>query len=192
MSRGRLGSRQKYIPESLKAELTQLKALRREQTSRLKNGSQKAFFMRVWARLHGMPVLPPSSAVDTKKPETGSKSKSSTSKNTHVLNFDAKGSNEFDAHDIRALLESKSTFSSMPSVDESITKHATQDSEALDLDIRKSDSDLNLRANQSEASADNIAITESKSSLSSMALNMSTFSVYCKEEEEGSGSSQIV
>ena len=40
----------------MKVELTRLKALRREQTSRLKTGSQKAFFTRVWARLHGTPV----------------------------------------------------------------------------------------------------------------------------------------
>ncbi len=158
----------KYIPESLKAELTHLKALRREQTSRLKNGSQKAFFMRVWARLHGMPVPPPSLGIDTKKHEA-TKSKSSAPKKIHALNFEAAITNEFDSDDIRALLESKSTLSSMPSVDDSITKHATQD---LDIDIGKS------------ASADNITISASKISLTSMALNMSTFSVHCKEEEE--------
>ena len=46
----------KYVPEPVKVELTRLKALRKEQTSRLKTGSQKAFFKRVWARLHGTPV----------------------------------------------------------------------------------------------------------------------------------------
>jgi hypothetical protein len=47
------------IPEALKAKLTMLKTLRREQTSRPKTGSQKAFFMRIWARLHAEPVPPP-------------------------------------------------------------------------------------------------------------------------------------
>lgn len=160
----------KYIPESLKAELSRLKALRREQTSRLKNGSQKAFFMRVWARLHGMPAHMPSSIIDTKKPEASKKSKTSV---------DARVTNEFDSDDIRALLESKSTLSSMPSIDDSITKHAA--SESLDIEIGKSGSDLN-------ASTDNITITASKSSLTT-ALDMSTFSVHCKEEEEDSGNS---
>lgn len=42
----------KMVPQSLKDELIRLKALRKEQTSQLKNGSQKAFFLRVWQRLH--------------------------------------------------------------------------------------------------------------------------------------------
>jgi len=41
------------IPDSLKGRLAELKQLRKEQTGRLKTGSQKAFFARVWARLHG-------------------------------------------------------------------------------------------------------------------------------------------
>lgn len=42
----------KSVPAELKTKLTELKALRKEQTSRLKTGSQKAFFQRVWKRLH--------------------------------------------------------------------------------------------------------------------------------------------
>jgi hypothetical protein len=42
----------KMIPAALKDQLLELKNLRREQTARLKPGSQKAFFHRVWARLH--------------------------------------------------------------------------------------------------------------------------------------------
>jgi len=42
----------KMIPNELKEELARLKVLRKEQTSRLKSGSQKAFFARVWERLH--------------------------------------------------------------------------------------------------------------------------------------------
>lgn len=176
----------KYIPESLKTQLIQLKALRREQTSRLKNGSQKAFFMRVWSRLHGMPVLPPSSSNGSEKPEASSRSKSSAPKKIHDINVDTPANSEFDSDDIRALLESKSTLSSMPSVDESITKLVTQDSAALDLDIGKSECDL--KTDQSDESAGNITKTASKSSLTSVALNMSTFSMHCKEEADGEGS----
>jgi hypothetical protein len=43
----------RMIPAPLKEELGELKALRKEQTAALKTGSQKAFFSRVWKRLHG-------------------------------------------------------------------------------------------------------------------------------------------
>lgn len=42
----------KHVPDVLKGHLSNLKQMRKEQTSRLKNGSQKAFFHRVWSRLH--------------------------------------------------------------------------------------------------------------------------------------------
>lgn len=42
----------KAVPEPLKENLAQLKKLRKEQTTALKTGSQKAFFARVWKRLH--------------------------------------------------------------------------------------------------------------------------------------------
>jgi hypothetical protein len=42
----------KMIPEPLKQKLAELKGLRKEQTAALKTGSQKAFFSRVWNRLH--------------------------------------------------------------------------------------------------------------------------------------------
>lgn len=41
------------IPDGLKERLVELKKLRKEQTAALKTGSQKAFFSRVWKRLHG-------------------------------------------------------------------------------------------------------------------------------------------
>ncbi len=40
------------IPEELKERLRELKKIRKEQTFALKSGSQKAFFSRVWERLH--------------------------------------------------------------------------------------------------------------------------------------------
>jgi hypothetical protein len=43
----------KMVPETSKEQLCELKKLRKEQTAALKTGSQKAFFSRVWERLHG-------------------------------------------------------------------------------------------------------------------------------------------
>ena len=43
----------RMIPDPLKENLGELKKLRKEQTAALKTGSQKAFFSRVWKRLHG-------------------------------------------------------------------------------------------------------------------------------------------
>lgn len=42
----------RMIPQELKDQLVELKRLRKEQTAALKTGSQKAFFARVWNRLH--------------------------------------------------------------------------------------------------------------------------------------------
>lgn len=42
----------RMIPDSLKAKIADLKMLRKQQTAALKTGSQKAFFSRVWNRLH--------------------------------------------------------------------------------------------------------------------------------------------
>ncbi|GKY96170.1 hypothetical protein MPSEU_000576800 [Mayamaea pseudoterrestris] len=42
----------RMVPDSLKQKLIHLKSLRKEQTVALKTGSQKAFFARVWQRLH--------------------------------------------------------------------------------------------------------------------------------------------
>lgn len=42
----------RMIPDTLKQRLQELKKLRKEQTSALRTGSQKAFFARVWDRLH--------------------------------------------------------------------------------------------------------------------------------------------
>lgn len=41
-----------YVPTTVKGKITKLKGLRKEHSSKLKNGSQKAFFARVWTRLH--------------------------------------------------------------------------------------------------------------------------------------------
>ena len=63
----------KMIPEPLKAQLAELKILRKEQTAALKTGSQKAFFSRVWNRLHSDDKQPKEQAAaqdGTPKSET--------------------------------------------------------------------------------------------------------------------------
>ena len=56
-----------YVPEETKKELVRLKAVRKDETSCLAPGSQKAFFSRIWARLHGLPVPAIPSPTRTKK-----------------------------------------------------------------------------------------------------------------------------
>eukprot|EP00590_Aulacoseira_subarctica_P001483 CAMPEP_0172416644 /NCGR_PEP_ID=MMETSP1064-20121228/3162_1 /TAXON_ID=202472 /ORGANISM="Aulacoseira subarctica , Strain CCAP 1002/5" /LENGTH=951 /DNA_ID=CAMNT_0013154477 /DNA_START=109 /DNA_END=2960 /DNA_ORIENTATION=- len=54
----------RFIPTAMKEKLADLKALRKEHTAKLKNGSQKAFFARIWRRLHeyaGIEISPNSS-----------------------------------------------------------------------------------------------------------------------------------
>jgi hypothetical protein len=170
----------------LKAELARLKALRREQTQRLKSGSQKAFFTRVWARLHGttVPEVVSSSGRSRGKISAGkeivvhSPKKKSNAGNDQL---ELPMLNNHDPEELRALLESKSTLSSMPSVDESIAKHATQDQQSLEMDLGHSDSDL--KTGQSGESGVIINSQGSKSSLTSVALNLSTVTVHCKEEQ---------
>jgi hypothetical protein len=41
-----------FVPTAIKEKISELKGLRKEQSSKLRNGSQKAFFTRVWSRLH--------------------------------------------------------------------------------------------------------------------------------------------
>lgn len=57
------------IPVVLKERLAELKKLRKEQTVALKTGSQKAFFSRVWERLHGDET---NSSDDVKAQDCGS------------------------------------------------------------------------------------------------------------------------
>ena len=195
----------KYIPEPMKVELTRLKALRREQTSRLKTGSQKAFFTRVWARLHGTPVPALTSSVKVTSAKSSSKTVKKDQQKKLVptlpdikeVSIDApakeilldagplglyRGSHDSD--DIRALLESKSTLSSMPSVDdESIVKHAAEDAAALEMDIGNLDSELKTGQSSESGEQNVIKTAASKSSLGSVALNLSAVSVHCKEDE---------
>ena len=52
----------RLVPDDTKEQLGELKKLRKEQTAQLKTGSQKAFFARVWERLHAEDTLDPTDA----------------------------------------------------------------------------------------------------------------------------------
>jgi len=211
----------KYIPDDFKAELARLKSLRREQTSKLKTGSQKSFFTRVWNRLHNIEDEPEAVAKEKKKGDNSGKSvkkhkspknsskpphnqpkthvtkiatssdrdKSSTnSTNNQAADLDGvelkTGSSSDSIHhdDIRALLESKSTLTSAASGDDLATK-ALEAPEALDIEINEG------AGNQIEAGRGSDSISHatmdvaSKSSLGSVAVNMSAVSVRSHEEQ---------
>ena len=58
------------VPIEIKEKLADLKKLRKEQTAALKTGSQKAFFARVWKRLHEEPKKPKEEEEKKTMPET--------------------------------------------------------------------------------------------------------------------------
>lgn len=173
----------KYISDELKADLAKMKALRREQTSRLRTGSQKAFFTRVWNRLHSKDEDVRSddkkpAALDS-KPDPALSSKVGELTSAKSLDVDT----PFDSivletggsqDEIRALLESKSTLSSMPSI-EDMTKPEAH--EVNHPEASKPESDINVGGSGDSA----IAI---KNSLSSVAHELSTVSVRSKEAEQ--------
>jgi hypothetical protein len=145
----------KYISNDLKTELARLKALRREQTSRLKTGSQKAFFTRVWDRLHAVekdseatPSAITSSSVTIKLVER--------KPNENEVSFELQAGGSSD--EIRALLESKSSLSST----EELTNNPTESTENLDTEFK----------------------TVVSSEMSNMVQNLSTVSVRSKEEKK--------
>jgi len=57
----------KHVPQEVKAMIERTKEVRKEETNALKPGSQKRFFIRVWARLHGNPVPITPSPQEAKK-----------------------------------------------------------------------------------------------------------------------------
>lgn len=83
----------KKVPQELKDKLVQLKALRKEQTGRLKSGSQKAFFARVWSRLHAEGNKIPSGASNAKKADNSPESSSNLRKSR------SSGSSKDDSRD---------------------------------------------------------------------------------------------
>lgn len=175
----------KYIPDGLKTELARLKALRREQTSRLRTGSQKAFFTRVWNRLHESveneeeskhsPTNEPHDApVSSSQPETISEIKSL---DANDVTFDNMVLPSGGSHDeIRALLESKSTLSSMPSVEEVVKLTGNDEGPGDNEEIGKLDTDIKMGRSSDSA-------TVIKSSLSSVAHDLSAVSVSVNSKE---------
>eukprot|EP00956_Cyclotella_meneghiniana_P009716 scaffold13452_cov29-Cyclotella_meneghiniana.AAC.1 len=152
----------KYISDDLKTELGRLKSLRREQTSRLRTGSQKAFFTRVWNRLHEEPDEPdesdkedskttapvpplsmPDAAVSSSKPEDflpalpPSKSLENDIPFDNMVELPTGGSQD----EIRVLLECKSTLSNMSGLDD-VTK--IEASQCSDEETHKPDSEIKM------------------------------------------------
>jgi hypothetical protein len=174
----------KYISREMKDELARLKALRREQTNKLKSGSQKAFFTRVWNRLHdpanledGAKSAPPAMKSDeaplsSSLPIDSSALKSIEHDDTFEnLVLPSGGSHE----ELRALLESKSTLSSMPSIEE-VGRPNEMEAIGSAPDINKADTDIKMGSSSDSA----IAI---KNSLSSVAHDLSAVTVHSKEVE---------
>ncbi len=73
----------KQIPHALKEELAHLKTLRKEHTSKLKTGSQKSFFARVWQRLHAEGGNIPTAPGNKKQEVPPQVSLSSPTNNSH-------------------------------------------------------------------------------------------------------------
>ena len=175
----------KYISDELKADLAKMKALRREQTSRLRTGSQKAFFTRVWNRLHSKD----DDAKDNDKKPAALKSKPDPALSAKVEELTTAKSLDVDTpfdsmiletggsqDEIRALLESKSTLSSMPSIDDIMAKPEAHEV-THHPEESKPESDIKMGGSGDSA----IAI---KNSLSSVAHELSTVSVRSKEVEQ--------
>jgi len=66
------------ISQEMKDKLAHMKTLRKEQTTKLKSGSQKAFFARVWKRLHSEGNKIPSGGGSNQKRSNGKKELSSS------------------------------------------------------------------------------------------------------------------
>lgn len=200
----------KYVPQEIKDEIVRLKATRKEETNRLRAGSQKAFFLRVWARLHGLQVPPipnpsptpkkrkhsrspkkvhtPKSDKKDKKEEKKEEKKKKSTATTAAeppsvhqpsqIHSEIHTAHSQDSVEIRHILESKSTLSSMPSIDGCIDDI---------MDLVQSSGNVELKTDQSNESVDNniLQTAASKSSLTSgLANNMSAVTMHCKEEEE--------
>lgn len=61
----------RMVPKEVKENLAELKKLRKEQTAALKTGSQKAFFARVWKRLHEEPKKEKEQSEEKKEKANG-------------------------------------------------------------------------------------------------------------------------
>ena len=160
----------RYIDDSLKTELARLKTLRREQTSQLKNGSQKAFFTRVWERLQD--IGEKVKAEETMALDAAANAQVNETKKVECSEDDIKELEACGSEDLNALLQNQSTLSSMPSIEhcDSIVKTAIQ---------QLSDEEINMSGSAGDSVVHGGA---SKSSLSTVARNLSAVTMHCKEE----------
>ena len=121
------------------------------------------------ARLHGLPVPPIESAGKGGKKKASGKGSSKKKKAAKAKAPDegALDLQQTNSEEVRAILESKSTLSSMPSLDDSVTAFPSE-----------------LTARSDEVAEKKIVSQGSKGSLSTVARDMSAVSVRCAEEEE--------
>lgn len=114
----------KFIPQELKDELAELKLLRKEQTSRLKVGSQKAFFNTVWERLHANEEEQKKEAAAAIK-EEGDAQKPSANEMTPTT--------PSPPHDIAAPVDHQANSLAMPDLNNSLTSAPVGHSEKQEL-----------------------------------------------------------
>ena len=190
-----------HIPESLRAEIGRLKELRREQTAALRSGSQKAFFTKVWHRLHGedAPAFFPTEEADRDPavPALPSQSHSEAEDLAPSMPPDPlppsgacpplRPGRSHDSSDDRALLEQPSTLSLMPSVD--ADGHFTIGDLQVrnNSSLRSDDGDVFSRASGAEED-DAIRAAESKSSaattMTNVAEELSAVRVHCSRDDD--------
>lgn len=96
----------KYVSHELKEKLAKLKVLRKEQTARLKSGSQKSFFARVWNRLHAEGNKIPSGTSNPKK--LGEQGEGSLKSLESLDSQDKKGGSSVNSKSIEPLSPSQS------------------------------------------------------------------------------------
>ena len=196
-----------HIPEPLRAEIGRLKELRREQTAVLRSGSQKAFFTKVWHRLHGedAPAFFPSEEAGREvavpvlsshpcAPPAGEPAQGMPPPLPPAYCGSApplRPGRSHDSSDDRELLGQPSTLSMMPSVDDSLVLH---DGFTIgDLQVRNNSS---LRSDDGDAFSqasgaeddDAIRAAESKSSaattMTNVAEGLSAVRVHCSRDDD--------
>lgn len=202
-----------HIPEHLRDEIGRLKELRREQTAALPSGSQKAFFTKVWHRLHGedapaffptedagrelaVPVLSSSSPPTCGAPPSGDHAPRAPPNPLPPPGAvpPLPSGRSHDSSDDRALLMQPSTLSLMPSVDDSSALNDADGHFTIgDLQVRNNsslrsdDGDALSRASGAEDD-DAIRAAESKSSaattMTNVAEELSAVRVHCSRDDD--------
>ena len=127
----------RHVPQELKDKLMELKKLRKEQTAQLMTGSQKAFFRRVWERLHREEIVTPESPGSSGSTDDGKMKKYLIDEHEVAAHFQQTSiNNEEDASvaidDEKALAEPKSDDIGEPMQEEAKIYHDSSDEEVVE------------------------------------------------------------